>query len=173
MIEAARESWTLSWSERPREEAALFNPAFCLECLARSVVDYDKVRAAPMPLSLAFLIVPLALHPGIRDILPGRANTAFGSWAMVHQHILVHVPGRVMAMRPVVREALLFGIGVGALVLHGGALAIGDRPVRLGAKLRATTDETEEIRRAAALLGRWFGGQAGTASVLQGFGVRP
>ncbi|MBB3877801.1 three component ABC system middle component [Sphingomonas pseudosanguinis] len=172
-MEAARERWNLPWSARPREEAALFNPAFCLECISRSVIDYDKVRAAPLPLALVFLIVPLALHPGIRDVLPRKANTAFGSWAMVHQHILVHVPRRVMALRPVVREALMFGMSVDAIALQNGGIVTGDRPVRLSAKLKASTDEAEEIRRTAALLGRWFGAQAGTASVLQGFGVRP
>jgi hypothetical protein len=136
MMDVVRESWALSWNERPREEAALFNPAFCLECISRAVVDYDKARAAPMPLALAFLIVPLALHPGIRDVLPRRANTAFGSWAVVHQHILVHVPKRVMALRPVVREALMFGMSVEAIALHGGSIATGDRPVRLGGSER-------------------------------------
>lgn len=173
MIASVRPSWDLRWSERPAEEAALFNPAFGAELLSRAVVDYDNARAAAMPLALAFLVLPLALHPGIRDVLPKRASTAFGSWALAHQHILVHVPRRVMALRPVTREALMFGIAVGAIELMGGVLAIGDRPVRLAAKPKATTDDTDAIRRVAALLGRWFAAQGSTASVLQGFGVRP
>lgn len=163
----------LPWRERPREEAALSNPAFCVELLSRTAVDYEKSRAAPLPWALAFLSVPLALHPGLRDVLPRRSDTAFGSWALVHQHILVHVPGRVMALRPIVREALLFGLSARALTLEGGGLAIGDSPVRLSARPKATTEDADEIRKAAALLGRWFAAQASTASVLQGFGVRP
>lgn len=181
MISSDRQTWTLPWRERPREEAALFNPAFCVELLSRTTVDYGRARSAPMPLAratplplaLAFLVVPLVLHPGLRDVLPRRSDTAFGSWALIHQHILVHVPARVVALRPVVREALMFGFAAGALALENGGLAIGDRPMRLGARPRATTEDADEIRRAAALLGRWFAAQSGTASVLQGFGVRP
>ncbi len=169
----ARRSWDIAWRNRPREEAALFNAAFCCELVARAAVDYDAARATALPIVFSFLIVPLVMHPGTRDILPGRASTAFGSWVVVHHDILVHVPDRVEKLRPVVREALLFGLQVGALRVDGGGLAVGDRPMRLGARLATTTDEADAMRRAAALLGRWFGAQPEPAAVLQGFGVRP
>lgn len=125
-----------------------------------------------MPLAYAFLVAPLVLHPGARGALPGRANTAFASWAGEHADTLSTLPDRTLRLRPVTREALLFLFQIGAMQIGGNGLAFGDHPLKLSAKPSVSTKEVEEIRRAAGMLGRWFGNQADAAAVLQTMGVR-
>jgi hypothetical protein len=162
----------LAWRERPQEEAAHFNPAFCGELLARMVDQFGKHSGSPMPLTHSFLILPLVLHPGARKALPGRANTAFASWAGKNSDVLGTLPDRTLRLRPVTREALLFLAQLGAISINAEGVAIGERPIKLSAKLPVTTDEVDEMRRAAGLLGRWLGNQSNSAGILQTMGVR-
>jgi Family of unknown function (DUF6521) len=165
--------WTLAWAERPPEEAALFNPAYCGELIARTVTEYEALRAAPLPFALAFVVLPLTLHAQTRSALPGRANTTFATWAAARSSILVELPGRILALRPVTREALLFLTQHGAVAIVPGGLIKGSRPLKLTAKRPTTSVDAETARRAAGLVGRWFANQGATALVLQSLGVRP
>lgn len=172
MTDADQRRWSLTWLERPSEEAAHFNPAFCGELLARTIGDYAKVRGTALPLALAFLVLPLTLPPSLRRVLPRRADTAFASWAGDNADLLTTLPERVMRLRPVTRESLLFATQVSAFALSGEGVAAGPNPYRLTAKFAATTGETDDIRRAAGLLGRWFAAQGSAAATLQTMGVR-
>ena len=172
MTAADQTHWSLAWRERPPEEAAHFNPAFCGELLARTTGDYAKVRGTALPLAFVFLVLPLTLPPSLRRILPGRADTAFASWAGDNADVLTTVPERTMRLRPVTRESLLFATQVSALVISSEGVSVGASPFRLAAKSAATTEETNDIRRRAGLLGRWFAAQGSTAAILQTLGVR-
>lgn len=169
----AETRWTLSWKDRPSEEAALFNPAFCGELIYRGVSEYEGIRGTAMPLALAFVILPLTLHTPTRALLPGRANATLVTWAAERGPHIAELPDRVLALRPIAREALLFMIQHGALAVTPSGLQRGEAPLKLSAKRPTATTETEDVRRAANLLGRWFANQAGAASVLQALGVRP
>lgn len=161
----------MAWSERPAEEAAHFNPAFCGELISRSARDYTATRGTPIPLALTFLILPLVLHPGTRRVLPSKASTTFESWCANHQDLLVGVPERVLALRPVTREALLFLTQLQALQVTRDGIFLGPSPMRLPAKPKHTTPEIDEIRRRAGLVGRWFASQPAVAPVLQAMGI--
>lgn len=169
---AGRTRYELLWRNRPQEEAAHFNPAFCGELLARATKEFRKQAGGAMPLAFAFLIPPLVLHPSARKALPGRANTAFASWAGDNADTLSTLADRTLRLRPVTREALLFLVQIGAVEISADGLGIGKRPLKLSIKPSVTTNEVEEMRRASGMLGRWFGSQADTASVLQTMGVR-
>lgn len=54
-----RTRYELQWQDRPQEEAAHFNPAFCGELLARTISHFRKQTGEPMPLTYAFLVPPL------------------------------------------------------------------------------------------------------------------
>jgi hypothetical protein len=82
------------------------------------------------------------------------------------------VPDRVLRLRPVTREGLLFLSQLQAISITSEGVSVGQRPIRLTAKLPVTTDEVDEMRRVAGLLGRWFAHQTDPASVLQTIGVR-
>jgi len=161
----------LAWRERPQEEAAHFNPAFCGELLVRALDHFRKETGGAMPLVYAFLVLPLVLHPGSRGALPRKANTAFASWAGDHADTLSILPDRVLRLRPVTREALLFLTQLRTICVRPDGVDLGQRPMRLNAKL-STTAEVDEIRRGAGLLGRWFAHQSDSAAVLQTMGVR-
>lgn len=169
---AERSHWTLKWHERPPEEAAHFNPAFCGELLMRSTRDYQRLRGSPLPLPLAFLVLPLTLHAATRKMLPRKANTTFESWTAEHEAILTEVPYRVLRLRPVTREGLLFLYQLGSVIISANGVAVGEKPLRLSTRLTATTTEADEARRTAGLLGRWFAHQPVPAAILQAMGVR-
>lgn len=162
----------VEWQARPREEAALFNPAFCGELIAHAVTDHEKVGGY-LHFSLASLILPLVLPPASRAKLPGRSDTAFGSWAVDNDVILSELPERTVNLKGMTREALLFMIQHDALALTGGAVTVGAVPMVFSRKPQYTTAEVDEMRRAARFLGRWFANQAGTKHILQTLGMRP
>lgn len=55
----SRSAWERPWRERPGEQAALLNPAFVGEIVARVVTRYRRSGERPLPLPLAFLVPPL------------------------------------------------------------------------------------------------------------------
>lgn len=169
----AASHWGLAWANRPTEEASNFNPAFCGELLCRTVGEYHKARGTPFNIALAFLVLPLALHQPTRDGLPGRSNVAFAGWVAEHNTLIAELAVRVERLRPVVRESMMFAIQQKRLAFEKGGLIPGARKVSATAKAVLTTADADEARSAAALLGRWFAGQASTPSILQGFGIVP
>jgi hypothetical protein len=169
----AETHWTLAWPERPAEEAALFNPAFCGELIARCMSDYETARAAPLPLALAFVVLPLTLHRQTRELLPGRSDATLMTWAADRGPLIADLPDRVLALRRVTREAILFLTQHSAISVTAMGLNRGPHPLKLSAKRPTSTPDAEAARRAAGLLGRWFAHQGGAAAVLQALGVRP
>jgi hypothetical protein len=170
---ASRSAWERPWRERPSEQAALLNPAFLGEVLARVVAGYGRSGGRPLPLPLAFLVAPLVLAPTLRSLLPRRANATFGTWTAINAPRLADLPDRVLRLRPVTREALLFLAQVRAVRVETNGIVPGSRPLRFATVLSPTTDETTDIRRAADLVGRWFGAQADPVAVMQGLGTKP
>ncbi|RXT51197.1 hypothetical protein B6S44_21575 [Bosea sp. Tri-44] len=165
--------WSLAWRDRPPEEAALLNPAFCGELIARATKDYERIRAAAFPLPLSFVILPLVLHPPTLAALPGRANTTFATWSADNEALLADLPERTLRLRPISREALLFLAQHRALTVGAEGLRTGDKPMRLTAKAAVMTSDVDDIRRAAGLLGRWFANQGAPVQILQTMGVTP
>lgn len=165
--------WSVAWAQRPAEEARNLNPAFCAELIARTIAEYYKARKTPLSMATAFLVLPLTLHKLTRCALPGKANTTLASWIVSNSSQLAELPGRVIRLRPVSREAMLFSIRYGINSLTEGGLVPGFRPIKLTARPTPTTDDVNEARVAAGLLGRWFSAQASESAILQGFGVAP
>lgn len=165
--------WTLAWNERPAEEAALYNPAFCGELLARSVVSYEEEVGRAFPFPLVFLILPLVLHPATRDRLPSRSNALLQAWAVEHSSWLVGIGDRALSLRPVAREALMFMAQHGLLRVGGEGVSRAEH-FKLPRRVRPDgTSETEASRRAAGFVGRWFARQSSEALVLRALGMRP
>jgi len=165
--------WNAEWATRPSEEARNLNPAFCAELLARTVGEYHKNRQKPVSIATTYLVLPLVLHAPTRDALPGRSNTAFGTWLAEHTSMLTEFPLRTTRLQPVSREAVIFAIRHRVLKIADGGLAPGEKAIRLSAKPTPSTDEVDSVRSAAMLLGRWFASQVTESAILQGFGVAP
>lgn len=165
--------WDLAWADRPPEEARNLNPAFCGELVSRTVCEFQKARQRPLSIAVAFLVLPLTLHKPTRDALPGRANAAFATWIAENGPLVAEAAGRVNRLRPVSREALIFAIRHHLLAIREGGLLPGSKPIKLTSKPSPSTDDVNEARAAAGLVGRWFANQVSESSIMQGLGVAP
>jgi hypothetical protein len=173
MAMAIKKTWDTPWNVRPREEAANLNPAFCGELLFRSVSEYYRVRELPFAFGLAFVILPIVLHKHTRDQLPGNSSAAFVGWLAQHSSSLAELPDKVVRLMPITREALLFSTQHQLLQFEQGGLTPGAKPIRRSSRPERSTDDADEARGAASLLGRWFAHQGLASSIMHGFGVTP
>jgi hypothetical protein len=169
----ARRTWDVKWADRPREEAANLNPAFCGELIFRSASEFQRLREVPFPFVLSFVVLPLVLHKRTRDHLPGTANTAFVGWVAEHGPLLAELPQRALHLTPITREAIMFSLQHELLAIEQGGLIPGAKPIAARRKPDRTTDDADDARRSASLVGRWFANQGLSSSIMQGFGVAP
>ena len=165
-----------AWSERAIEEANLFNPAFCAMLLAQTADDFMKKAGRPVPFALAFLVLPIVLHPKTRTALPGSTITSLLPWVQDNREHLVDFAVRVRRLIPITREALMFGITHEALALddRSGDLLVGGK--RLTPTVRRTdlfTVEARECVDRAAFVGRWFAVAGTTSTIYSAWGVAP
>lgn len=163
------------WPKRVVEEANLFNPAFCAVLLAKTSNEYSKKTQRPLPFALAFLVLPVVLHRGTRSTLPGSTVTPLLPWVQEHREQLVNFSGRVQSLRPITREAILFGTQNETLAVAGsGGIAVGAR--KLSATERRTplfTEEARECVERAGFLGRWLAAAGTPATIYSAWGIAP
>lgn len=163
------------WSKRAVEEANLFNPAFCATLLAKSAEEFAKRAGRPFPFALAFLVLPVVLHQGTREALPGTTITSLLPWIQEHREQLVDFAVRVQRLREITREAILFAVQHETLVLtEQGYIVIGRK--RRSATERRTglfTSEARECVDRAGFIGRWFAAAGTTATIYAAWGIAP
>jgi len=164
------------WSKRVVEEANLFNPAFGAVLLADAAHEFSrKSQEQPFPFALGFLVLPVVLHHGTRSALPGSTITSLLPWIQANRDQLVNFGLRVQSLRPITREAILFGIQNETLALdESGGLRVG--PKRQRATERRTglfTEEARECVERAGFLGRWFAAAGTTATIYAAWGLMP
>lgn len=162
----------LTWKERSREEANLFNPAFCAALLICCVEDFSKKTGLPLSFPLAFLTLPIVLHSPTRKDLPTSTSTPMNSWLTEHREHLAGFPDRVRRVKPTTQEALMFALTHKGLNLFHGELVLG--PNRLS-KLDGL-QMTEEVVRCfnrSRFLGRWMAEAGSPTTILAGWGMRP
>lgn len=154
------------------EANTLFNSAFCALMLNRATADYEAKTGAAMPITFAFLVLPSALHKPTRDALPPTTAYSMWSWIRSNPVLLMDFADRIRTFRPYTGAAITFGIRHGALTGSHGAISpgtVGRRPRTL-----LPTEDWTACLKAAAFLGRWFGGTgADEATTLAQWGVRP
>ena len=163
------------WSARVVEEANLFNPAFCATLLAKAAEEFAKKGARPLPFALTFLILPIVLHRGTRSALPGSTVTSLLPWIQDNRDQLVNFAQRVQRLRPITREAMLFGAQHQMLNFAAdGNVAVGsNRQSATARRAGLFTDETWECVDRAGFLGRWLSTAGTTATIYAAWGVAP
>lgn len=159
-----------SFATAPPEEAALFNPAFLGLLLAVAADDFEATAEEPMPLALAFLIPPIALHADTRAALPGNIRARLSPWLIRNPVIQAGFAERAQAMVPLVREGLRYALRAGVVVVSGDAIQARIRS-RAGDEL--ATDDARACAKAAAFAGRWFARTGDPATIFTLWGVRP
>jgi hypothetical protein len=163
------------WSERAVEEANLFNPAFAVALLAKAADEFAKKTQRPLPFALGFLVLPIVLHRGTRAALPGSTITSLLPWIQDNREQLVNFAPRVQSLRPITREAILFGTQNETLTLtESGGIAVGaKRQTATDRRTGLFTDEARECVDRAGFLGRWFAAAGTTAAIYAAWGVSP
>ena len=73
------------WHERPTEIANLFNPAFCALIVRDGSQGFAEHNPTGMPYPLAFVLLPIVLHRGTRNILPKTIATKLHPWIEQHR----------------------------------------------------------------------------------------
>jgi hypothetical protein len=156
----------------PEEELALFNPAFLAVMAYNTTREYaGKTDSSPIPFEYLYLILPLALHEATRAALPNSVATQMAVWTQGNPLLLVNLPARVRALRPLVGDACCFALQHGVLLGSGTGLNAGR--VRRKTRTVSFTADADQCIARAAFLGRWFAGQSDVATTLAIWGLRP
>ncbi len=126
-----------------------------------------------MPYALAFLVLPLVLHPGTQCTMESRTRH-FLVWINSNQHIKVGLPQRARALVPYSREALTFlcQTGVIAISAQDASLSIlrGLRRRQQGAQ---PSDDTRACLGKSVVLGKWFARTNSPATIYASLGLMP
>lgn len=153
------------WSDRPRIEATLLNPALFAATMSVAAHAYERRADVPMIWPVAFLVPPLVLHRPTREELPGTVATHLATWVSRHPLLRAGFPARARQLTPLSREGLRLGLRTGVLVLSNG---------RLRGTLQAGQDgDLGAVLGAAQFLGRWLPKVEQPSSVFALLGVRP
>lgn len=163
------------WDQRPREEANLFNPAFCAVVLGEFVKEFQNAKGISCPYALLFCAVPLSLHGKTRRALPSTTLTSLYSWRERNPEVLVGFAERARSLRPVVQEALRFAIDRTALAFaDDGGLVLGTKPLTVGKKFKGSmTEDARECIATARKLGRWLAKAGATSTIMAAWGIKP
>lgn len=160
----------MRFDQRPREAAALLNPAFVALLLSHAARQHHDQAEKAMAWQLAFLVPPLVLHEPTRRGLPRSVSTSLLTWVQREPLLRAGFPQRARALTPTVREALRFGVRVRALHFEESGL-LASRPPR-----SPPADATAELRDCVArarLVGRWFAALGDPATIMLILGVSP
>jgi hypothetical protein len=163
------------WSARAIEEANLFNPAFCAMLLAKTCKEYTKKTQEPLPFPLAFVVLPIVLHPKTREALPYSTVTSLVSWTQEHRADLVQFGAHARVLMPYTREAIMFGVSNGTLsVVDSGGIDTGSAYVSpTERRTELFTSEVRDCLERAGFVGRWFAGAGTSATIYSALGVAP
>ena len=162
-----------SWSDRSKEAAYLFNPAFCCVVLTSSTVSYSIENKVGMPFPLAFIVLPVVLHKQTRKLLPYNTRTSLAAWIERNPISRVQFYERAISLKPFVREAISLGIQREWLSLKSAHLLsnLTNNDVRLF--LNQLEGEARECLLRSRLVGKWFANAGSPETVMALWEVKP
>jgi len=162
------------WSQRPREEAYLLNPAFGCLTLTSACFGYNETRSQPLPFALAFMILPIVLHKRTRESLPNTRRTSVPNWLRLHGEARVGFPKRAMALRPHTREAIAYGLAFDWMsVDDSGSILPVVRSSAITRAISSSNGDARECASKARFVGRWIGTVSSTETLMALWGIRP
>ena len=159
------------WTQRPTEEANLFNPPF----LCSLTYEFLKAHGNGAPITLAVIALTTSLHRLSRERLPYSTVSSLYEWLQGNEDLLIGFAIRCRGIAPYVKEAILFGMSL-------EALAPGEaHDLQMGTKkalfpktfLDATTPETKDIIDRTKFMGRWLAKSGSEVSIAAAWGVKP
>ena len=162
------------WSNRPREEAYLLNPAFCCTTLTAAIWGYSNIKEEGIPFPYAFMFLPIILHKPTREILPVSTRTSMAAWLQRNSEARVLFYERLISLKPYTKEAIQFGMLVNWIIPRdGGFLGTTRSESDLNRAIDRLSGEARECVLRARLLGKWFGLAGTIPTVMSFWGVRP
>ncbi len=163
-----------TWFSRPKEEAYLFNPAFCCTTLSVAMQNYATVRNEGVPFSLVFMFLPIVLHKPTRESLPPNTRTSMAAWLQENPEARVLFYERLVSLKPHTREAIQFGMLLDLIIpKNGGLLETTLSNTDVTRTTRTLSDEARECVMRARFVGKWFAEAGETHTAMAFWGVRP
>jgi hypothetical protein len=161
----------IDWSSRPFEERNLFNPAFCALVIASALRAYQKEIGAPMPCSLALLVLPLCLHQETRDEICANNKISVLRVFARRPDLLIDFAKRAQSLVQHAMEAFALLASRGCIdVSDGGGITL--RPRKISAT-PLSSDDAENCRVAATTLGRDFAKVNDRVTIYTSLSIRP
>ena len=163
-----------AWSERPIEEANLLNPAFCSFVICAAVAGYKDISGENMLLPVVHMVTPIILRKNTRERLPKTIKSSIAIWLQTNPHLRLQYADKIIALKPYVNEALLFGLQNNILLVS----VDGGLDTQLGLKdvdgyIRNLTGNARECVNKAKFLGRWFAKIGSPETLMALWGIRP
>jgi hypothetical protein len=155
-------------TRRALDTFALLNPALAASVLASAATSYRATVGGAMPVALAFLVAPLALHAPFRRVLPGNTRARLAGWLADNPEVRAQFPEVASSYVPVTRRGPRAGPRGGALTFEGAAIKGRVQTAELD-----LTDEVTECLDCARLAGRWLGLAGDPAVTYRLLGVSP
>lgn len=154
------------------ETDVLFNPAFCSALLHKACSSYEAKAETALPVTLAFIVLPSALHLPTREALPTTTASSMWGWIRSNPLLFMDFAERARSFRPFAGTAIAYGLQQGVLI--GSVGSIGAGKINRRPRTLFPTRDWTHCMKAADFLGRWLGGsEADESTILAHWGVRP
>jgi hypothetical protein len=151
--------------------ANLFNPAYCAGLLNKVASGYRSTLKQGLPYPLAFIAMPIVLHPTTTSLLPGTARSRMHAWLLENPEVIFGFGDRARSIAPFVREAVSFGVQNKVLKFGPSSTLV---PLQLKEiSLWERRSENSEITKKAQVLGKLLSQFNDVSTVFSLFGVRP
>lgn len=162
------------WIQRTREEAHLLNPPFCCVVLSAACAGFSESNDYPLPFALAFMVLPIVLHKNTREFLPRNTRTSIPAWLQDHAEAKVSFHERLMALKPHTREALRYGLIFDWMAVgdSGGIRCMVTRN-QINQAIRSLNGDAQECVSRGRFLGKWFGTNVSTETLMALWGICP
>jgi len=159
------------WRTRPRDVAILFNPAFCAALINRVAKGYQGTTDQGFPYALAFIALPLILHPNSSSHLPASAKSRMHTWLLNTPEVVFGFDERARSIAPFARESIAFGTQnkILSFVEGGQLLSVDSSSIKKWEKKA----ENALLCKQAQVLGKLLAQVKDVPTVFSLFGVRP
>jgi hypothetical protein len=162
------------WEDRPQEVAHLLNPAFCGQVLYECGRSHTATSGRGLPYALAFLVLPLVLHPGTRRTMDSHTRH-FLVWINGNPQVKVGLAERARALVPYCREALtfLYQTRIVAISEADASLSIVGRLRQRRRRTFQPGDDTRTCLSKSVVLGKWFARANSPSTIYASLGLMP
>lgn len=162
----------ISWTERNKIVANLFNPAFCGEIIRATAKEYNKHTNTNFPYAFTFLVLPIVLHKATRDRMPRSVRTYFFVWVEKNNDLFFDFPKRTRGMVKYTKEALSFLLFHNKIEFNDNTeIIVTDERVKKINK--EDYQEYNEILKKAEMLGKWLSSTSNVKSIYSFLRITP